>query len=137
MYLDASLILQYSYFHIACFLRLSEMNIEQDRIPFLVNFAETRSAAPSIGGYYCETRHMWIDDKSNTPMIEFGGIAELSTKTNSARETDDELSFANELQTKTFVQTESDDTSIHCKHLVELMTKTKVEQESDDTCYEF
>ncbi|MCJ2376057.1 hypothetical protein LNL84_04340 [Vibrio sp. ZSDZ34] len=113
------------------------MNTCTSNTPFLMKFAVPRSASPSIGGYYCERRNMWVDEDSDTPMIELGAIAELSTKTDSVREADDEISLSNEIQTKTFAQTESDDSSTHCMHLIELMTKTKVELESDDTGPDF
>ncbi|KQA16759.1 hypothetical protein BFX35_01795 [Vibrio cholerae] len=103
----------------------------QRDIPFLVNFAMTRSQAPTIGGHYSQELDMWVDDEHEKPMIEFSHTAELVTKTKVQSESDDESLCALELLTKTFVSPESDD-DLQKIRLHELMTKTSVELESDD-----
>ncbi|MBO1897773.1 hypothetical protein ABHN84_19300 [Shewanella vesiculosa] len=111
------------------------MQIEQIK-PFILNYATQRvaSSAPSLGGHYCDQLHMWVEDESNTPIINIVDArnAELLTKTNVRVEQDDE-SFCLEMLTKTKVNVESDDMDSKLCHLSELLTKTDVIQESDDS----
>ncbi|MCM5507147.1 hypothetical protein [Vibrio sp. SCSIO 43169] len=113
------------------------MFAHEEKIPFLVNFAVTRGDAPSIGGCYSEHQDMWVDENTGIPMIELGNLMEVSTKTNTVQEADDQMPYSNEVQTKTFAQTESDDNDIHYMSLAELMTKTAVQLESDDNGPDF
>ncbi|MDR9767203.1 hypothetical protein RJP56_14160 [Shewanella baltica] len=110
------------------------MQIEQSK-PFILHYATQRvsSSSPSLGGHYCDQLHMWVEDGTNTPIINIVNAknAELLTKTNVQVEQDDE-SFSLEMLTKTKVNVESDDMDNKLCHLSELLTKTDVIQESDD-----
>ncbi|MEZ8453372.1 hypothetical protein AB6C66_21470 [Vibrio splendidus] len=92
-----------------------------DPKPFILNYATERvhSNVPSLDGHYCDTEHMWVEDESNTPIIN------LLDKN------------CSELLTKTKVEVERDDNDIGLCHLTELLTKTDVIQESDDNSHSF
>ncbi|MFW1462562.1 hypothetical protein ACEV75_03960 [Vibrio parahaemolyticus] len=111
-----------------------------DSKPFILNYATERvhSNVPTLDGHYCDTEHMWVDDESNTPIINLvdKNCSELLTKTNVQVESDDQ-SYALEMQTKTKVEVERDDNDINLCHLTELLTKTDVIQESDDNSHSF
>ena len=106
-------------------------------VPFLVNYATARISSPEIIGHYCNKIDMWVETKTQKPLIEFSDLAELSTKTKVKEEQDDDSPYLLEVMTKTNVNVERDDTDLRFNHLNELMTKTDVIQESDDTNFEY
>ena len=76
---------------------------------------------------------MWVDEKSNVPVIEVAWKerSELMTKTNVQVESDDE-SYVLEMLTKTKVENERDDTDVGLCHLNDLCRMTKSIQHCND-----
>lgn len=103
--------------------------------PFLVNYATNRTSVPqNLTGHYCSNKQMWINGKTQKPIIDTCDLAELMTKTKVNVEEDDHSVHALELMTKTNLDSERDDSDTRLSHLHQLLTKTDVVQESDDTC---
>src|SRR5690349_7405533 len=99
--------------------------------PLLAQFAVTRGEDAPLEGYYDASQSLWVLN-SGQPLIDAGKrMAELCTKSQSGRETEDDksLSFL-ELMTKTKNDREQDDAG-H-SYLLELMTKTDTVRERDD-----
>lgn len=103
--------------------------------PYLVQFATNRtSTSNELPGYYCNKKQMWLDQDTQRPIIEIADLAELLTKTKVKVESDDNSVYSLELMTKTNQGSERDDNDIRLSHLHQLQTKTEVRQEADDTC---
>ncbi|SDL61645.1 hypothetical protein SAMN05661010_02104 [Modicisalibacter muralis] len=95
-----------------------------------------RSGDSFIPGKYSSERDVWVVDGpgGKKPIIEMNGtLAELTTKTKTTNEEDDEAPFLLlDLATKTHVQVERDDADLSMNHLLELTTKTDARTERDD-----
>ncbi|MCB5411222.1 hypothetical protein [Pseudogemmobacter faecipullorum] len=104
--------------------------------PFLTAYASPRILSDPTPGHYDPTLEMWVvgENGDEAPLISAHDLPlELATKTNSQRESDDQLAFSSivELQTKTDTTREQDDTST--SFVLEMATKTEAQLEHDDT----
>lgn len=106
------------------------------RAPFLTKYASERTPSPEIGGFYDPLLAMWVVSVNGKemPLINQKNAAvELTTKTKTQQETDDQADMLvmAELVTKTDTQTEQDDSSGSA--CLEMATKTEAQLEHDDT----
>lgn len=107
--------------------------------PYLLQFATPRSGeTPSMAGYYCETRQLWMVDSGgiSRPIIEEATdlLAQTQTKTMTQVEADDDdqgRGAMADTRTITEVRQEADDQDASLM-LPEIQTKTDVQQETDD-----
>lgn len=103
--------------------------------PFLTRHAVERIAGEDIPGQYCAKRRMWMVDLGDEmhPLIDVAGsLAELQTKTKVEVETDDTTDIATlPFVTKTDVSNERDDDTQWASSCLALLTKTEVRTEED------
>lgn len=107
--------------------------------PYLLRFATPRSSeTPSMAGYYCETRQIWMVDVDGVPrpIVEEAAdlLAQTQTKTMTQVEADDDdqgRGAMADTRTITEVRQEADDQDASLM-LPEIQTKTDVQQETDD-----
>jgi len=104
-------------------------------VPFLAKYAYKRTISTEIEGYYSEEISMWIINVNGVeiPMIDYAlEVAELATKTDVQKESDDQENLAAmaELETKTEGKREQDNADISA--CLEVTTKTHAMAENDD-----
>lgn len=112
------------------------MTQELQKEPFLFGYISPRTPGDEIVGAYDDQTQMWMISNKGffEPLIDVNrGLAEISTKTESITEADDQKIWTStELGTKTLSQTEKDDQIQSSALLIEIGTTTKVVTEADD-----
>ena len=90
---------------------------QRETEPYLLQFATPRtSETPGMGGYYCETRQLWMVDVGELPRPIVEEATDMLAQT----------------QTKTMTQVEADDDDQGRGAMAETRTITEVRQEADD-----